>query len=120
MRRLQRTCTEIEIKKAYRKESLIHHPDKGGDEEKFKMVVEAHTVLSDPRRRERYDSGADEDGSMDGGGMGGMDMNDIFAAMGAGGPFGGGGRGFPGGGGGGFPRHSGFGGGGGGHFHSFG
>jgi DnaJ family protein C protein 7 len=50
-------CTEVEIKKAYRRESLKHHPDKGGDEEKFKLVVEANAVLSDPQRRERYDMG---------------------------------------------------------------
>lgn len=90
-----REATEIEIKKAYRKESLIHHPDKGGDEEKFKLVVEAHSVLSDPERRARYDRGEDEDGSMTsdgfGGGMGGMDINDILAAM-HGGHFGGGSR----------------------------
>ncbi|EEB98965.1 hypothetical protein MPER_01434, partial [Moniliophthora perniciosa FA553] len=63
---LKRDCTELEIKKAYRRESLKHHPDK------FKLVVEAHAVLSDPDRRERYDMGEDEDGLNDGGGMGGM------------------------------------------------
>ncbi|KAG8900288.1 hypothetical protein FRB99_006143, partial [Tulasnella sp. 403] len=92
---VSREATETEIKKAYRKESLLHHPDKGGDEEKFKLVVEANTVLSDPHRRARYDRGEDEDGSMDSGmggmgGMGGMDINDLLAAMG-GHPFGGGG-----------------------------
>lgn len=35
---VERTATEIEIKKAYRKQSLLHHPDKGGSEEKFKDV----------------------------------------------------------------------------------
>ena len=76
----------------------------GGDEEKFKLVVEAHAVLSDPRRRERYDMGEDEDGQNDSG-MGGMgspfgamnpaDLADIFAQFqGGGGPFGGGGGGF--------------------------
>ena len=64
---LERTCTTVEIKKAYRRESLIHHPDKvystfyfakshsqavqGGDEDTFKMISEAHTTLSDPVRR---------------------------------------------------------------------
>ncbi|KAK1228065.1 hypothetical protein PQX77_008909 [Marasmius sp. AFHP31] len=101
---LQRDCTEIEIKKAYRRESLKHHPDKGGDEEKFKLVVEANAVLSDPARRERYDMGDDEDGSNDGGfgpGMHGMSQADIanlFAQFhGGGGGFGGGGGGFGGG-----------------------
>ncbi|KAF8917535.1 hypothetical protein CPB85DRAFT_1284484 [Mucidula mucida] len=92
---VQRDCTEIEIKKAYRRESLKHHPDKGGDEEKFKLVVEAHSVLSDPDRRERYDMGDDEDGLNDGGfgggGMGGMsqaDLANLFAQF-SGGGFGG-------------------------------
>ncbi|KAH8111741.1 hypothetical protein DFH11DRAFT_1611609 [Phellopilus nigrolimitatus] len=89
-----RDCSEADIKKGYRRESLKHHPDKGGDEEKFKLVVEAHTVLSDPRRRERYDLGGEEDGSMEsGGGMngfggGGVDPNDlanIFMQFGGGG-----------------------------------
>ncbi|KAF7967739.1 hypothetical protein HWV62_33262 [Athelia sp. TMB] len=97
-----RDCGTGEIKKAYRRESLKHHPDKGGDEEKFKLVVEAHGVLSDPARRERYDLGEDDDeggGGFGGGGMGGMsqmDLAELFAQFhggGGGGPFGGGGRG---------------------------
>jgi len=109
---LARDCTEGEIKKAYHKESLIHHPDKGGDEEKFKLVVEAFTVLSDPVRRQKYDMG-EEDSEYGGGngGMGGMDPHDIaelFAQFGGGMPRGFGGSGFHsfhnhGGGGGGYP-----------------
>jgi DnaJ family protein C protein 7 len=96
-----RDCTDAEIKKAYRKESLIHHPDKGGDEEKFKLVSEAFSVLSDPQRRQRYDMGEDDSefGGGAGGGMGGMnpqDIAEIFAQFGGGMPhgFGGGGFGF--------------------------
>ena len=109
---MSRDCTESEIKKAYRKESLIHHPDKGGDEEKFKLANEAFSVLSDPQRRQRYDMG--EDDSEYGGGSGGMasmnpeDIAEIFAQFGGGVP-----RGF--GGGGGFSFHT-HGGSGGGHF----
>lgn len=94
-----RDCTEMEIKKAYRKESLIHHPDKGGDEEKFKLVAEAFSVLSDPQRRHRYDMG-EEDSEYGGGsgGMGGMDAHDfadLFAQFNGGGmPHGFGGGGF--------------------------
>jgi len=82
----------------------------GGDEEKFKLVVEAHAVLSDPRRRERYDLGEDEDGQNDSGtgpmgspfgGMNPADLADIFAQ------FQGGGFGEPFGGGGGFRFHTG-------------
>lgn len=63
-----RDCSDADIKKGYRRESLKHHPDKGGDEEKFKLVVEAHAVLSDAQRRARYDMGEDEDGMNEGGG----------------------------------------------------
>jgi len=92
-----RDCGEADIKKGYRRESLKHHPDKGGDEEKFKLVVEAHAVLSDPQRRERYDMGEDEDGMSGAGGFPGMNMNpsdieEIFAQF-AGGRFPGGGAG---------------------------
>ena len=63
---------------------------------KFKLVVEAHAVLSDPQRRQRYDLGEDEDGLNDGGGggMGGgfnhMDLSEIFAQFQGGGMGGGG------------------------------
>ncbi|KAG7450755.1 TPR-like protein [Guyanagaster necrorhizus] len=91
-----RECSTTDIKKAYRKESLKHHPDKGGDEEKFKLVAEAHNVLSDPEKRSRYDNGDDEDGMEGGfGGMGNMteaDIANLFAHFG-GGRFGGGGYG---------------------------
>lgn len=95
---VSRDCSDIEIKKAYRKESLVHHPDKGGDEEKFKLVNEAFSVLSDPQRRQRYDMG--EEDSEYGGGSGGMnsmnpqDFADIFAQFGGGMPQGFGGSGF--------------------------
>ncbi|KEP47008.1 DnaJ family C protein [Rhizoctonia solani 123E] len=115
---IARDCSDADIKKAYRRESLIHHPDKGGDVEKFKLVGEAYQVLSDPQRRRRYDMGVDEDGenaSGMGGGMDpmmGMNLAEMLAQMqgGRGGGFGG----FGGGGFGGFP------GGGGGHGHSHG
>ncbi|TFK75058.1 TPR-like protein [Pluteus cervinus] len=125
---LERDCSETDIKKGYRRESLKHHPDKGGDEEKFKLVSEAHAVLSDPRRRERYDMGEDEDGMTDSSGMGGMggmsqmDLAELFAQFhGGGGGFGGGGFGGGGfgGGGGGFGGGGGGGGRRGGHSHGF-
>ncbi|KAI0692557.1 protein prenylyltransferase [Cytidiella melzeri] len=108
---VSRDCTEVEIKKAYRKESLKHHPDKGGDEEKFKLVAEAHSVLSDSQKRRRYDLGEDEDDT------GGIDLSDLFGGRGGFAPgfafSSGGSGGFGGGFGGG-----GFGGGFGGHGHS--
>ncbi len=44
-----------EIKKAYRRLAVKHHPDQGGDEEKFKELNEAHEVLKDSAKRQRYD-----------------------------------------------------------------
>src|SRR5256885_1420305 len=55
-----KTATKAEIKKAYRKLARQHHPDvKPGDkkaEQTFKDLNEAHTVLSDPEKRKRYDT----------------------------------------------------------------
>ena len=68
-------CSAAEIKKAFRKQSLQHHPDKGGDPEKFKTINEAYAVLSDEQKRAAYDrmGKAAVDGSAPGmgGGFGG-------------------------------------------------
>jgi len=44
-----------EIKKAFRKLAIEYHPDRGGNEEKFKEVNEAYEVLKDEKKRQRYD-----------------------------------------------------------------
>lgn len=49
------SATELELKKAYRKAAIVNHPDKGGDEEKFKLIGEAYRVLSDTNLRAEYD-----------------------------------------------------------------
>ena len=56
---VSRTCTEQELKSAYRRLAVKYHPDKNpGDasaEEKFKEAAEAYSVLSDAEQRRRYD-----------------------------------------------------------------
>jgi DnaJ family protein C protein 7 len=78
---LEKDCTEQEIKKAYRKLAIVHHPDKNpGDEDaadRFKEIQEAHETLSDSQKRARYDSGEDL-----------IDPSDMFGGGGGGGGFG--------------------------------
>ena len=50
------TATQEEIKKAYRKMAMTHHPDHGGSEENFKKINEAYSVLSDESKRAEYDN----------------------------------------------------------------
>lgn len=51
-----KTASDDEIKKAFRKAAVQHHPDKeGGDEAKFKEINEAYEVLKDKQKRQRYD-----------------------------------------------------------------
>lgn len=84
-----------EIKKAYRKLAHQHHPDRGGDESKFKEANEAYQTLSNTEKRSQYDQlgstfnnasgGFDPRGF--GGGQGGFNINfeDIFEQFFAGG-----------------------------------
>jgi molecular chaperone DnaJ len=52
---VERGATEAEIKKAFRRLAMEHHPDKGGDQAKFKEMNEAYQVLSDQAKRAQYD-----------------------------------------------------------------
>ena len=55
-----KSASADEIKKAFRRLAIEHHPDRGGDETKFKEINEAYEVLSDPEKRKKYDQlGAD-------------------------------------------------------------
>ncbi|MDM8567777.1 molecular chaperone DnaJ [Candidatus Halobeggiatoa sp. HSG11] len=89
---LQKNASEDEIKKAYRRSAMKHHPDRNPDnkqaEEKFKEIKEAYEILSDPQKRAAYDQfgHAGVDPSM-GGGAGGPgfsgfgDIGDIFESV---------------------------------------
>jgi len=87
---VEKTANDDEIKKAYRKRAMVHHPDRhssASDEEKkdhetkFKEVGEAYAILSDEKKRRMYDSGQDlEDGGC-GGGFHDVDPNSIFQAF---------------------------------------
>lgn len=52
---IEKGASQEEIKKAFRKLAMKHHPDKGGNETKFKEINEAYTVLSDEKKRAQYD-----------------------------------------------------------------
>jgi molecular chaperone DnaJ len=85
---VSRSATAEELKKAYRKVAMQHHPDRNpGDkaaEEKFKEAAEAYEVLSDPQKKSQYDRfGHAGVGNNRGGGFGGgMNMDDIFSQFG--------------------------------------
>ncbi len=50
-----KNASQDEIKKAFHKLAHRYHPDKGGDEKKFKEINEAYQVLSDAKKRQQYD-----------------------------------------------------------------
>nr|QFG73707.1 MAG: DnaJ C terminal domain protein [Megaviridae environmental sample] len=81
---VEKNADQAEIKKAYRKMAIRHHPDKGGDPEKFKEIAEAYSVLSDDNKRRTYDQFGKA--GLEGGGGMPFDPMDIFSQM-----FGGGG-----------------------------
>lgn len=90
---VSKTASNDEVKSAYRKLAMQHHPDRNPDnkesEEKLKEATEAYEVLSDANKRSRYDQFGHQ------GIRGGQDfhqysnVNDIFSAFGD--MFGGGG-----------------------------
>lgn len=57
---VEKSASEVEIKKAYRKLAMKYHPDHAKDdksaEEKFKKISEAYAVLSDKEKRQQYDT----------------------------------------------------------------
>lgn len=89
---LQRSASQDEIKKAYRSMAMKHHPDRGGDEKKFKEIEEAYRTLSDPQKKQMYDMGVDPNRQQGGFNQGPFefhfgsgDVNDFFGNFGFGG-----------------------------------
>lgn len=93
-----KTASQEEIKNSFRKKAHQHHPDKGGDAEKFKELSEAYQVLGNPEKRQQYDrfgsafNGASGQGFGGAGGFGGFqsgginmdfeDLSDLFGGFG--------------------------------------
>lgn len=84
---VSRSASSDEIKQAYRKLAHKHHPDKGGDEKKFKEINEAYQTLSDKEKKSQYDNfgrtfeGAGQQG------FGGWDFGSMWGNRGGGGDF---------------------------------
>lgn len=103
---VSKKAEQEEIRSAYKKLAKEHHPDKGGDPEKFKEIQQAHEILSDEEKRRMYDMTGSVNGQAQppngfGGGFGGgfprgfpfgmggmpggmpfhMDVNDLFGGM---------------------------------------
>lgn len=83
-----KSATSDEIKKAYRKVAMQHHPDRNpgnkASEEKFKEAAEAYEILSDADKKAQYDryGHAGVSGNGRGHAGGGMNMEDIFSQFG--------------------------------------
>jgi len=83
---IQKDASAGDIKKAYRKLAMKHHPDKGGDTEKFKEISKAYEVLKDDEKRQLYDKYGEQGLEQGGGGGGGMDIfSQFFGGAGGGG-----------------------------------
>jgi curved DNA-binding protein len=78
---VSRTASDDEIKRAYRRLASQHHPDKGGDKERFQEIQEAYAVLGDEHKRSEYDNPRQQVHiNM---GPGGFDFDQIFQMFGA-------------------------------------
>jgi DnaJ-class molecular chaperone len=80
---VSRTATQEEIKKAYRKLAMEHHPDRGGDLAKFQEISVAYEILGDADKRAAYDRPPQPSPQFGPGGFSfsfnGFDLNEFFA-----------------------------------------
>jgi curved DNA-binding protein len=79
---VSKNASDKELKSAYKKLSMQHHPDRtGGDDSKFKEINEAYSTLKDPQKRQEYDNPQPQGFGPNGfQGMGGFE--DVFANFG--------------------------------------
>lgn len=80
---IPREADEAQIKQAYKKQAMKHHPDKGGDENLFKEISKAYEVLSNPQKRQVYDMYGEEglDGAQGAGGGPEVNPFDLFSSI---------------------------------------
>ena len=76
-----KNASSEQLKKAYKKQSMQHHPDRGGDEAQFKKVNEAYSTLKDPAKRQQYDNPQPQY-NFNTSNMGGHPFDDLFAQFG--------------------------------------
>jgi len=78
-----RTATADDIKRAFRRLASQHHPDKGGDTQKFQAIQQAYATLGDEQKRAEYDNPRPQFSGFQGfhGTPGGVNINDIFGQM---------------------------------------
>lgn len=72
-----KTASADEIKRAFRRLASQHHPDKGGDTQKFQAIQAAYAVLGDEQKRAEYDNPRPQFSGF----PGGVNINDIFGQM---------------------------------------
>lgn len=76
---VDKNASAEEIKKTYRKLSMKHHPDRGGNKETFQKINEAYQILGDPTKKRNYDMQRDNPlNSLFGTGDSGGDMGGFF------------------------------------------
>jgi DnaJ-class molecular chaperone len=75
-----KTATADDIKQAFRRLASQHHPDKGGDTQKFQAIQQAYATLGDEQKRAEYDNPRPQFGGFHGT-PGGVNINDIFGQM---------------------------------------
>ncbi len=94
---VSKNASEKELKSAFKKKAMEHHPDKGGDANTFQQINEAYQNLSDPQKRQMYDQFGTVDPQPQGGPgfqnfhfttdgfQGNININDIMSQFGFGG-----------------------------------